>query len=159
MRCSGGTRRAHQVHGTSSIHPSISHILQGRKLLHSPPADTAMRQTTTAMAAQWHPSQHAQRALLISSKRGSFPCREEGGPTLINPALPGSACRGIGENAPSRVLVPSLTLVRCAKGVTRQRTAPVSPPTLHSGLPSMATLGHLIQEGPTIHDTSVPNKD
>ena len=24
IRCSGGTRRAHQVHGTSSIHPSIS---------------------------------------------------------------------------------------------------------------------------------------
>ena len=84
-----------------------------------PPADTAMRQTTTAMAEQWHLSQCTQRALLIRSKNGSFPCRKEGSPPLINSTLPGSACRGIRENEPFLIHVPSVTHVQCVKGVTK----------------------------------------
>ena len=58
------------------IDPSL-HIayIEDKKYLHSPPADTATRQITTAMAAQWHLLQYPQRALLICNKRASFPCR------------------------------------------------------------------------------------
>ena len=83
MRCSGGTRRVDQVHGTST-HPSILRILQNKKLLHFPPADTATRQTTTAMAAQWHLLQYPQRALLIQQK-GKFPMQRGRSPSLYQP--------------------------------------------------------------------------
>ena len=142
------------------IDPSLLHIayIAGQETPPLPPCRHCNETDHNSNGCAMAPLAVPTKVIPYSQQKGNFPCRKEGGLLLIKPALPGSACHGIGENVLSRVLVSSVTHVQCAKGDTKQRTAPTIPPTHHFGHPFVATLARLNQEWPTVHDARSARK-